>query len=73
MDETLQRLKDEARRLSPGERLELVEDLLGNLEGFTGPFADQWTAEAEDRLAAFRAGELDTVSMQEVVGPHREW
>ena len=71
MDDTLQRLKDEARRLSPGERLELVEDLLGNLEDFSGPFAGEWAAEAEDRLSAYQRGELDTVPMQEVVGPLR--
>lgn len=71
MDGTLQRLKEEARRLSPGERLELVEDLLGHLREFGGLFADEWAAEAEDRLAALHAGELDTVSMDEVVGPLR--
>jgi Putative addiction module component. len=71
MDEILQRLKDEARRLSPGERLELAEDLLGNLDDFTGPFAAEWAAEAADRLAAFRAGELTTVPMRDVVGPPR--
>lgn len=69
MDGTLQRLKDEARRLSPGERLELVEDLLGRLEDFSGPFASEGASEAEDRRAALKRGELDTVPMQEVLGP----
>jgi putative addiction module component (TIGR02574 family) len=71
MDEALQRLKDEARRLSPGERLELAEDLLGSLEDFAGPFAAEWTAEAEDRLAAFRSGDLTTVPMGDVLGTSR--
>lgn len=71
MDGTLQRLKEEARRLSPGERLELVEDLLAHLHDFGGQFAGEWAAEAEDRLAALHAGELDTVPMDEVVGPLR--
>jgi putative addiction module component (TIGR02574 family) len=68
MGETLQQLKEQARVLSPAERLELVEDLLGNLQDFGGSFASEWAAEAEDRLAAFHSDELDTVSMEEVVG-----
>jgi putative addiction module component (TIGR02574 family) len=71
MDETLQRLKNEARRLSPGERLELAEDLLGSLEDFAGPFAAEWMAEAEDRLAGFRSGDLATVPMRDVLGTSR--
>jgi hypothetical protein len=36
MGEILQPLKEQARALSPAERLDLVEDLLANLENFDG-------------------------------------
>lgn len=67
MDDCLQRLKDEARRLTPRERLELVEDLLSGVDGLVDPFADAWAEEAKGRLAALRAGDLDTVPLSEVV------
>lgn len=67
MDDRLQRLKDEARRLTSHQRLELVEDLLCNPDNFSGSFADEWAEEAKDRLAAFRSGELDTVPLADVV------
>lgn len=68
MSKILERLKDEARMLSTAERLELVENLLGELGDFDGIFAAEWAAEAEDRLAAFRAGDIDTVSFEDVLG-----
>jgi putative addiction module component (TIGR02574 family) len=71
MGETLRRLKEEARALSSAERLDLVEDLLANLEDFDGALAAKWTAEAEDRLAAYRSGELAAVPMEDVIGSPR--
>ncbi len=67
MDDCLQRLKKEARQLTPQERLELVEDLLSDADGLVGPFADAWAEEAAGRLAALRAGDLDTVPLSDVV------
>ena len=42
MAHDLERLKDEAGRLAPGERLELVEHLLGGLDDFSDHAADEW-------------------------------
>lgn len=68
MAHDLERLKDEAGRLAPGERLELVEHLLGGLDDFSDHAAAEWRTEARDRLNAFRSGELDTVPLADVVG-----
>lgn len=67
MDDSLQKLKDEARRLTPQQRLELVEDLLGYPDSFAGSLAEAWAEEAKDRLEALRSGELDTVPLADVV------
>lgn len=37
----LERLKHEAGRHAPGERLELVEHVLGNLGAFAMPFVNE--------------------------------
>jgi putative addiction module component (TIGR02574 family) len=71
MCEVLQRLKKEARVLSPAERLDLVEDVLANLEDLDSALSAEWTAEAEDRLRAYRSGELAAVAMEDVIGSSR--
>jgi hypothetical protein len=65
MSETLQRLKEQARAPRPDERLDHVEDLLANLEDVGGTSAAEWTAEAENRLAAFHSGALGAVRIFE--------
>lgn len=71
MSEALQRLKEQARALNPAERLDLVEDVLANLEDLDRALSAEWAAEARDRLAAYRSGELAAVEIEDVIGSSR--
>jgi putative addiction module component (TIGR02574 family) len=64
-------LSERARALPPSERLELVDDILGSLDE-TDPALDKLgTREAEDRLAAWRHGDISAVPLDEVL--HKYW
>lgn len=67
MTETAKTLSERARALPPVERLALVDDILGSLDE-TSPEIDRlWAAEAEDRLAAWRRGEIRAIPLAEVL------
>jgi putative addiction module component (TIGR02574 family) len=64
-------LGEQARELSPPDRIALVEDVLDSLDQ-ADPFVDRlWAAEAKDRLAAYRRGELAAKDLNEVVAKYR--
>lgn len=71
MTETAKHLSLEARKLSPSERLELVDDLLASLNESDPGLDARWAKEAEDRLAAYRRGEIKAVPLQEVLAKYR--
>lgn len=67
MSETPEALSARARNLSPTERLELVDQILASLDE-TDPAIDQlWAREAEDRLAAYRRGEIRAIPLSDVL------
>ena len=67
MNARIKALSQEARKLSPEERIELIEDLQNSLVP-TDPEIDRaWAEEARDRLAAYRRGEIEAVSLEEVL------
>ncbi len=57
-----------AAKLAPSDRLQLVETILATLDQPDPIISAAWTAEAEDRLAAFRRGDLAVVDEQTVFG-----
>jgi putative addiction module component (TIGR02574 family) len=65
------KLITEARRLSPEERLELVDNVLGSLHDGDASTDQLWSREAADRLAAYRRGELKAVALQEILAKYR--
>jgi len=67
MNAKIKALSEEARRLSPEERIALVEDLLKSLDPVDPEIEKLWAEEARDRLQAYRRGEIDTVSLDEVL------
>ena len=73
MSELVQKLGKEARKLSPSERIQLVDEILSSLDQ-TNPTLDaSWAAEVEDRLAAYRRGEIKALELSEVLSKyHRE-
>jgi putative addiction module component (TIGR02574 family) len=63
-----QELASQAAKLSPSDRLQLVETILATLDQPDPEISAAWAAEAEDRLAAYRRGELAAVDESEVFG-----
>lgn len=57
-----------AAKLAPSDRLQLVETILATLDKPDPEIAAAWAKEADDRLAAYRRGELAAVGEDEVFG-----
>ena len=55
-------LKEDALKLSPFERAELINALLESLDAADQDEIDQaWLKESQDRLRAYRQGEIEAV------------
>jgi putative addiction module component (TIGR02574 family) len=57
-----------AAKLPPSDRLQLVEAILATLDKPDPEISAAWAKEADDRLAAFRRGELAAVGEDDVFG-----
>ncbi|MHB1357970.1 MAG: addiction module protein [Rhodocyclaceae bacterium] len=68
MTQATQELATLAAKLPPSDRLQLVETILATLDKPDPEITAAWAAEAEDRLAAYRRGELAAVDESEVFG-----
>lgn len=55
-----------ALALSPLERITLVEKLLANRDQPDPTLDELWAEEAEDRIDAYEAGELEAIPAEEV-------
>jgi putative addiction module component (TIGR02574 family) len=71
MTDATKLLAKQARDLTPAERLELVDDLLTSLDESDPSIDRMWAKEAEDRLAAYRRGEIKAIPLQEVLAKYR--
>jgi putative addiction module component (TIGR02574 family) len=60
-----------ARELSASDRIALVEDVLDSLDRIDPRIDDLWTAEAKDRLAAYRRGDLAARDLNDVIAKYR--
>jgi putative addiction module component (TIGR02574 family) len=61
----------QARELTPPERIALVEDLLDSLDRVDPRIDSLWVKEANERLAAYRRGELAAKDLNEIVAKYR--
>ena len=61
-------LLQQARKLDPVERLELVDALLQSLDRPDPAIERVWIEEAERPLAAYRAGEVRGVPAEDIFG-----
>jgi len=59
-----------ARRLAPSEQLDLVERLLDNLDQPDAAIDSLWAREAQDRLEAYRRGEISAVPLSDVLAKY---
>jgi putative addiction module component (TIGR02574 family) len=71
MTERTRVLGEAARQLSPAERIELVDDILSSLDAPDAEIDALWAKEAEERLAAYRRGEMKALSLEDVLAKYR--
>ena len=71
MTDATKTLSAQARKLSPRERIELVDDILASLDEPDPNIDRLWAKEAEDRLAAYRSGEIRALPLAEVLAKYR--
>jgi putative addiction module component (TIGR02574 family) len=67
----IRELEAAALALPVGDRARLAERLLQSLDDEVEEVEAAWVAEAQDRLARFRAGELDARPVEEVMAEAR--
>ena len=71
MSERAKTFGRQARELPPRERIALLEDLLDSLDKADPRIDSLWVKEANDRLAAYRRGELAAKDLNEIVAKYR--
>ena len=71
MSDAAKTLSAQARKLTPEERVELVDDLLSSLHESDQEMDRLWVEEAQDRWAAFQRGEIKALSLEEVLAKYR--
>jgi len=70
MSDAVQELGEAARKLSPAERIRLVDEILSSLDQ-TNPSLDAtWAAEVEDRIAVYRRGEIRALDLSEILSKY---
>ena len=71
MTDAAKNVSDAARALSAEHRLRLVENLLESLAAPDEAIDRLWAKEAEDRLAAYRRGEIEASGLSEILAKYR--
>ena len=71
MNEKAKILGEQARELSPQDRIALVEDVLDSLDQVDRGVDQLWAKEAKDRLAAYRRGDLAAKDLNDIVAKYR--
>lgn len=64
--ETIEQLVKKASELQPVERLRLVEAILFGLDNPDTKIEQSWVEEAEQRFEAFKRGEIETTSWEDI-------
>ena len=67
---TTEQLVDEARKLSPAQRIDLIETILATLTEPEREWDTAWVHEAEDRVAAYLRGNMQAVDFDEALAKH---
>jgi putative addiction module component (TIGR02574 family) len=71
MTTTAEALSAQAVKLPPEQRMEVVERILDSLYEPDAALDALWAKEAEDRLAAYRRGEVKAVALSEVIAKYQ--
>lgn len=68
---TAEALSAQVAQLPSAERMKVVERILDSLDQPDAALDTLWAKEAEDRLTAYRRGEVRAVQLPEVIVKHR--
>ena len=71
MNTTSQAIIEQAKQLSALEKIEVVDALLASVDKPDAEVDKQWANEAEDRLAAYRRGEVKALDLNQVLAKYR--
>jgi putative addiction module component (TIGR02574 family) len=67
MSKTTDDISAQANALSPTEKLELVDRIVASLDDSDPTLDSLWLREAEQRLAAYRRGEVQAISLTDAL------
>lgn len=67
---TAEALSAQAAQLPPTERMEVVERILDSLDQPDATLDALWAKEADDRLTAYRRGEIKAVALSDVIAKY---
>ncbi len=67
---TAEALSAQAAQLPPAERMEVVERILDSLDQPDATLDALWAKEADDRLTAYRRGEIKAVALSDVIAKY---
>lgn len=71
MTQAAEALSAQAAKLPPKERMEVVERILDSLDQPDAALDALWAKEADDRLAAYRRGEIKALALSDVVAKYQ--
>lgn len=71
MSDRARKISQQALELDASERIALVEDVLESLHATDPSLDHQWAKEAQDRLDAFRRGEIGARDIREIAAKYR--
>ncbi|MDR9418893.1 addiction module protein [Gracilimonas sp.] len=60
-----------ALQLPENDRAEMVDELLKSLRETDTKIDEQWKREAEDRVRAYKKGEIEAVSVEEIISKYK--
>jgi putative addiction module component (TIGR02574 family) len=71
MTTSAEALSTQAAKLPPEERMEVVERILDSLDQPDAALDALWAKEADDRLAAYRRGEIKAMALSDVIAKYQ--
>lgn len=71
MTNTVDALSAQAAQLPPAERMEVVERILDSLDQPDAALDTLWVQEANDRLTAYRRGEIKAMALSDVIAKYQ--
>lgn len=71
MTQAAEAVSAQAVKLPPAERMQVVERILDSLDEPDATLDAAWAAEAEDRLGAYRRGEIKAMALSEVIAKYQ--